>query len=72
MFAIIKMLSRAALALAFALLALPASAQYPDRPVKLVVGFAAGGFTRLCGNPVHPVKSRYFWRNTKGDEHDRH
>ena len=40
-------MSRLIAALLLGLLALPLHAQYPDRPIRLIVGFTAGGPTDL-------------------------
>jgi tripartite-type tricarboxylate transporter receptor subunit TctC len=46
------------LALAVACMAMAAGAQYPDRPIRLIVPFAAGGVTDTSGRVVAEALSR--------------
>ena len=46
------------LAVAAALWAAAASAQYPDKPIRLVVPFAAGGVTDTSGRVVAEALSK--------------
>src|SRR2546426_12229575 len=47
-----NLLSALALAVSFAAAAIPASAQYPTKPIRIIVPFAAGGTTDLLSRAV--------------------
>src|SRR3989442_11073378 len=47
-----NLLSALALAVSFAATAIPASAQYPTNPIRIIVPFAVGGATDLLSRAV--------------------
>src|SRR3989442_10194920 len=47
-----NLLSALALAVSFAATAIPASAQYPTKPIRIIVPFAVGGTTDLLSRAV--------------------
>jgi tripartite-type tricarboxylate transporter receptor subunit TctC len=51
--------SLAAAAVVLAGLAAPASAQYPDRPIKMIVPWAAGGDTDNIFRPFGPLLQKH-------------
>jgi tripartite-type tricarboxylate transporter receptor subunit TctC len=53
------MLKRLAVLAAAALLAAPALAQYPDRPIKMIVPWAAGGDTDNIFRPFAPLLQKH-------------
>jgi len=58
------MITRRAFGLAsLATFALPALAAFPDKPIRILVGFAAGGPADTCARLVaRLLSSRWWWR----------
>lgn len=55
----------ASLAMAFALAPLAAKADYPEKPISIVVGYAAGGGTDILARTVAPYVEKYLGGNAK-------
>ncbi len=55
----------ASLALALAMAPLAAKADYPEKPIAIVVGYAAGGGTDILARTVAPYVEKYLGGNAK-------
>jgi tripartite-type tricarboxylate transporter receptor subunit TctC len=53
------------LALALAMAPLAARAEYPEKPVTIIVGYAAGGGTDILARTVAPYVEKYLGNNAK-------
>nr|WP_321445613.1 tripartite tricarboxylate transporter substrate binding protein [uncultured Cohaesibacter sp.] len=59
-----KLFKTLALASAFLTIAGAASAEYPDKPIKVIVGYSAGGGTDVMARTVTPFLEKYLGEGT--------
>ena len=59
-----KLFKTLALASAFLTIAGAASAEYPDKPIKVIVGYSAGGGTDVMARTVAPFLEKYLGEGT--------
>ena len=59
-----KIIKTLALAGAFLTIAGAASAEYPDKPIKVIVGYSAGGGTDVMARTVAPFLEKYLGKGT--------